>query len=351
MNFTIKTAAIQNISTSCMILGVYQNKALPEVSAEVNKLTHRALGNIIEAGDISGKIGQSLLIHNPEGVRAKRLLLVGLGKKGELDLKKFIKIINSVAEGLKKYALTDALDTLINLPVKDADTDKSGQLLAQILQNSVYLYTQTKSKKGSKPELKKIDVYLVDKTQRTRLRKSLDTGSAVAEGMALTREMGNLPGNICTPTYLGEQAQLLAKRNKQLKTKVLSEAQMRRLGMGSLLSVGNGSDENSALIIMEYNGTSEKTKPNVIVGKGITFDTGGISLKPGAGMDEMKFDMCGAASVLGTMAALCSLKPKINVVGVIASAENMPSGRATKPGDIVTSMSGQTIEVLNTDAE
>jgi len=351
MNFTIKTAALQNITTSCMILGVYQNKALPEVTAEVNKLTHRALGNIIEAGDISGTLGQTLLIHNPEGVRAKRLLLVGLGKKGELDLKKFIKIINSVAQGLKKYALGDALDTLINLPVKNAGSEKCGQMIAQILQNSVYRYTQTKSKKGSKPELKKVDVYLVDKTQRSKLRKALDIGSAVASGMALTREMGNLPGNICTPTFLGEQAQLLAKRNKGLKTKVLSEAQMRRLGMGSLLSVGNGSDENSALIIMEYNGTSEKTKPNVIVGKGITFDTGGISLKPGAGMDEMKFDMCGAASVLGTMAALCALKPRINVIGVIASAENMPSGRATKPGDIVTSMSGQTIEVLNTDAE
>ena len=169
--------------------------------------------------------------------------------------------------------------------------------------------------------------------------------------MAVARELGNLPANFCTPTYLGEQALALGKRNKLLKTKVLSEAQMRRLGMGSLLSVGHGSDENSAFIIMEYRGAGEKTKPNVIVGKGITFDTGGISLKAGNGMDEMKFDMCGAASVMGTMATLCALKPKINVVGIIASAENMPSARATKPGDVVTSMAGLTIEVLNTDAE
>jgi leucyl aminopeptidase len=169
--------------------------------------------------------------------------------------------------------------------------------------------------------------------------------------MNVARELGNLPANICTPTYLGEQAVALGKKYRKLTVKVLTEAQMKRLGMHSLLSVGNGSDQPSALIVMEYKGGKANTKPNVLVGKGITFDTGGISLKPGAGMDEMKVDMCGAASVMGTMQTLCELDASVNVVGVIASAENMPSGRATKPGDVVTSMSGQTIEVLNTDAE
>ena len=351
MNFTIKTAALQNISTSCMVLGVYQNKTLPEITTQIDKVLRKKLSKIIDTGDISGSLGQSLLIQNPDGIRAKRILLVGLGKKSELDLKKFIQVISSTALELKKYALINALDTLVNLTVKDTGIGKCGQLLAQVLKNSLYRYSQTKSVKGKNPVLKKIDFFLADKTQRSALKKGLDTGAAVATGMAVARELGNLPANICTPTYLGEEAIALGKRNKLLKTKVLSEAQMRRLGMGSLLSVGHGSDENSTFIIMEYKGGSENTRPNVIVGKGITFDTGGISLKPGGGMDEMKFDMCGAASVMGTMAALCTLKPKINVVGVIASAENMPSACATKPGDVVISMSGQTIEVLNTDAE
>ncbi len=351
MNFTIKTAALQNISTSCMVLGVYQNKTLPEITAEIDKLTRMKLSKIIDAGDINGALGQSLLIHHIDGVRAKRILLVGLGKKSDLTLKNYIQAVNGAAQALKKHAITDALDTLVNLPTHDTGAGKRGQLLAQLIEDSLYQYNHTKSDKGTKPALKKLDVFLADKSQRSALKKGLDTGAAVAGGMALAKELGNLPANFCTPTYLGEQALILGKRNKLLKTKVLSEAQMRRLGMGSLLSVGHGSDENSAFIIMEYRGASEKTRPNVIVGKGITFDTGGISLKGGNGMDEMKFDMCGAASVMGTMATLCALKPKINVVGVIASAENMPSARATKPGDVVTSMSGQTIEVLNTDAE
>lgn len=351
MNFTIKTAALQNISTSCMVLGVYQNKALPEITAEIDKLTRKKLSKIIAAGDINGALGQSLLIHDIDGIRAKRILLVGLGKKSDLNLKNYIQAVNGTAMALKKHAITDALDTLVNLPTRDTGAGKRGQLLAQLIEDSLYQYNHTKSDKGTKPALKKLDVFLADKSQRSALKKGLDTGAAVASGMAVARELGNLPANFCTPTYLGEQALILGKRNKLLKTKVLSEAQMRRLGMGSLLSVGHGSDENSAFIIMEYRGASEKTKPNVIVGKGITFDTGGISLKAGNGMDEMKFDMCGAASVMGTMATLCALKPKINVVGVIASAENMPSARATKPGDVVTSMAGLTIEVLNTDAE
>jgi leucyl aminopeptidase len=351
MNFTIKSASLQNISTSCLVLGVYENKALPDITAQADKLTGRTLGKIIDAGDISGAIGETVLVHNPEGVRAKRILLVGLGKKTALDRKKFARITSSVALALKKYSLPDATDTLVNLPVKDADAGKLGRLLARILENSVYRYIHTKSDKGKKSVLKKIDVYLADTAQRAALKKGLEIGSAIAGGMAVARELGNLPANICTPTYLADQAVALGKRHKVLKTKVLTEARMRQLGMGSLLSVGHGSDEESRLIIMEYRGGSANTRPNIIVGKGITFDTGGISLKPGASMDEMKFDMCGAASVLGAMTALCTLKPKINVIGVIASAENMPSGRATKPGDIVTSMSGKTIEVLNTDAE
>lgn len=351
MNFTIKSTSLRNLPTSCLVLGVYQNKLLPDVTADIDKILRKQLTKIIEAGDIKGACGQSMLVHSPKGLRAKRILLVGLGKKADLDRKKYAAVCDHTAQALNKYSLADALLTLTEFPVNETGTDKKGQILAQAFENSVYQYNQTKSVKGKKPTLKKIEIYLADKDETSVLKAGLNTGSCVAKGMAVAREMGNLPANICTPTYLAEQAKALGDKYKSLETKVLGEAQMRKLGMGSLLSVGHGSDEESQLIIMEYKGGSDKAKPNVIVGKGITFDTGGISLKPGAAMDEMKFDMCGAASVLGTMTALCVLKPKINVVGVIAAAENMPSGRATKPGDVVTSMSGKTIEVLNTDAE
>jgi leucyl aminopeptidase len=351
MKFTIKAASLQNLSTACLVLGVYTNQNLPELTAQADKLIRKKISKLIDSGDLSGALGQTVLLHAPEGLRAKRVLLVGLGKKSDFDQKKFGRAVGAVAMALKKYALSDAADTLVNLDIKGTGMDTLGHLLARTLANSTYQYSQTKSKKGKPSPLKQIDVFLADKSKRNVLKKGLDVGTAVSTGMSVARELGNLPANICTPSYLGEQAIALGKRHKELKTKVLTEAQMKRLGMGSLLSVGHGSDEESRLIIMEYKGTSSNTKPNIIVGKGITFDTGGISLKPGAGMDEMKFDMCGAASVMGAMTALCELKPKINVIGVIASAENMPSGRATKPGDIVTSMSGKTIEVLNTDAE
>jgi len=351
MKFTIKAASLQNLSTACLVLGVYTNQNLPERTAQADKLIRKKISKLIDSGDLSGALGQTVLLHAPEGLRAKRVLLVGLGKKSDFDQKKFGRAVGAVAMALKKYALSDAADTLVNLDIKGTGMDTLGHLLARTLANSTYQYSQTKSKKGKPSPLKQIDVFLADKSKRNVLKKGLDVGTAVSTGMSVARELGNLPANICTPSYLGEQAIALGKRHKELKTKVLTEAQMKRLGMGSLLSVGHGSDEESRLIIMEYKGTSSNTKPNIIVGKGITFDTGGISLKPGAGMDEMKFDMCGAASVMGAMTALCELKPKINVIGVIASAENMPSGRATKPGDIVTSLSGKTIEVLNTDAE
>jgi len=351
MKFTIKAASLQNLSTACLVLGVYTNQNLPELTAQADKLIRKKISKLIDSGDLSGALGQTVLLHAPEGLRAKRVLLVGLGKKSDFDQKKFGRAVGAVAMALKKYALSDAADTLVNLDIKGTGMDTLGHLLARTLANSTYQYSQTKSKKGKPSPLKQIDVFLADKSKRNVLKKGLDVGTAVSTGMSVARELGNLPANICTPSYLGEQAIALGKRHKELKTKVLTEAQMKRLGMGSMLSVGHGSDEESRLIIMEYKGTSSNTKPNIIVGKGITFDTGGISLKPGAGMDEMKFDMCGAASVMGAMTALCELKPKINVIGVIASAENMPSGRATKPGDIVTSLSGKTIEVLNTDAE
>lgn len=350
MQFSTKTTALSNTPTSCLVLGVFINGNLPDATAEVDKACGKSISKILKAGDISGKIKESVLIQQPQAIKAKRILLVGLGKKTGLSLKKYTEVLRYTALQLNRYSLEDCVLGFPGLDVDKTDIERLAIQTAKVFTNAEYRYSETLSKARPALKLKRVSLAVSTK-QRSKAKKGLDTGAAIALGMNEARNLGNLPGNFCTPTYLAEQAKKLATKNKLLKTKVLSEAQMKRLGMHSLLSVGHGSDEPSALIIMEYKGSTAATKPQVLVGKGITFDTGGISLKPGAAMDEMKFDMCGAASVFGTMHALCALKPKINVIGIVAAAENMPSARATKPGDVVTSMSGQTIEILNTDAE
>jgi leucyl aminopeptidase len=350
MHFTAKVANPATLIADCLVTGVFDDGTLPDATQALDAASGKALSKIVSAGDINGKLGQVLLLQKVEGVRAKRVMLIGCGKSKELDAKKYTAIVRNAYKALKQYNIASPALTLAALPVAKLTPQRRGEILARTFETQTYRYVTTKSKPGNSFALKEATV-VVDR-DRGPVSKGLATGAAIGRGMNVTRELGNLPANICTPTYLGKEAHKLARKHSRVLTaQVLTEAQMKRLGMHSLLSVGNGSEQDSALIILKYQGAGARVQPNVILGKGITFDTGGISLKPGLGMDEMKFDMCGAASVLGCMAALCELKPAINVIGVIASAENMPSGRATKPGDIVTTMSGQTVEILNTDAE
>jgi leucyl aminopeptidase len=351
MNFSVKTSNPATLATPVIVLGLFDDGTLPPLSAEIDNTTRSALSRIAKAGDIKGKLGDVLLLQKIDGCKAQRILLIGLGKAKELDAKKYATAIRATVKALQQYQLANALVTLPALDVTDTNTERKAALLARLFVTAQYRYNTTKPKAGKPFQLEQITLLLEDSRERMPAQRGLVTGTATGRGMNVARELGNLPANICTPTYLGKQALQLAKKSKLLTTQVLSEAQMKRLGMHSLLSVGNGSAQSSALIVMQYKGAAASERPHVIVGKGITFDTGGISLKGGLGMDEMKFDMCGAASVLGVMNALCELKPKMNVIGVIASAENMPSGTATKPGDVVTTMSGQTVEILNTDAE
>jgi len=351
MNFSVKTGNPTTLATPVLVLGLFDDGTLPPLSAATNKATRSVLSRVIKAGDIKGKLGESLLLQKTEGCRAQRILLIGLGKQQEIDTKKYATALRATVKALQQYQLANALVTLPALDIKDIGAERKASLLARLFVTAQYRYNTTKPKAGKPFQLEQITLLLDESKDRTPAQRGLATGTATGRGMNVARELGNLPANICTPTYLGKQALQLAKKNKLLTTQVLGEAQMKRLGMHSLLSVGNGSAQSSALIVMQYKGGAASDRPHIIVGKGITFDTGGISIKGGLGMDEMKFDMCGAASVLGVMNALCELKPKMNVIGVIASAENMPSGTATKPGDVVTTMSGQTVEILNTDAE
>ena len=352
MRFSVRITDPSTLSTPCLVLAVYEDGSLPASTARVDEAARRAIANVLKAGDLRGALGDTLLLQAVAGVRAQRLLLVGAGKPKDLDAKKFATLLRHACSALQKHQLAGCAAALADLDVKDSDAARKAALLARVFVHQQYRYHATKPKAAKLFQVEDVTLLLRETRERAPANRGLAVGAATGRAMNVARELGNLPGNVCTPTYLGKQAQLLAKRNARvLKTEVLSEARMRRLGMHSLLSVGNGSVQDSALIVMQYRGAPASQPPHVIVGKGITFDTGGISLKPGAAMDEMKFDMCGAASVLGTMSALCELKPAINVIGVIASAENMPGGSATKPGDVVTSMSGQTIEILNTDAE
>ncbi len=321
--------------------------------SKAGKNIDQAAGGAIKqllGGDFSADCGSTLLIPVAGKNKASRILLWGLGEKSKLDTQHFLKACSALAGATSKLkgkhlALVADIKTNRHLP--------SSQWLKTViaqLTRSTYTYTETKaSAKAKQPELTRISVINADNNRENKT--AISRGTAIGAGINAARRLGDLPGNICTPKFLSSEARKLGRQFAKVSTKVLGEKAMSELGMGSLLSVGHGSDQESQFIIVEYKGGAKSQKPHVLVGKGITFDTGGISLKPGGKMDEMKFDMCGAASVIGTMQALAEMNLNINVTGVIAAAENMPSGRATKPGDVVTSMSGKTIEVLNTDAE
>ena len=288
--------------------------------------------------------------HALPGLAAARVVLMGVGKPGTLDAAGARKALSSALGTIRSTGATDAVVLTEGMAVKDHDGAWLLRQVGMLAETGGYRYSRTLSKPEPAPRLARLAVGMDAKPPRA-LSVALSEGGAIGRGMNLARELGNTPANICTPTHLAEQARALARRHTRLRCRVLDEKQMLALGMHSLLSVTAGTREPARLIVLEYRGGTKDERPYALVGKGITFDSGGISLKPGAGMDEMKFDMCGAASVLGTMQALAETAPAMNVVAVVAACENMPSGSATRPGDVVKSMAGITIEILNTDAE
>ena len=352
MKYSLSAAQPTNITTDCLIVPVLNKGSLTEAGKQLDNASSKQLSAALRSGDLADAVGNTLLLHNPAGVRAKRVLLVRCGESGKFDGKAYRKAVQAVAKQLGSLGVKSAHTLLPTLTIKDRDGSWAISRTVQENEDSVYRYDRTKSKKSPKPALKELGLSLPADCRRAKASDAIRHGKAVSAGINTARELGNLPGNVCTPTFLAGECKKLAERYGAIKTQVLSEKQMQRLGMGSLLSVSAGSEQEAKLIVMQYQGSKKaNSKPYVLVGKGITFDTGGISLKPGAAMDEMKFDMCGAASVVGTMNSVAQLKLPINVVGIIPTAENMPGGKATKPGDVVTSMSGKTIEILNTDAE
>ena len=337
--------------TGCAVAPVFARKKLSAAARQLDKANGGLISAALRSGDLKGNIGETLLLHTGKEKGAKRILLLGCGNPAKLDAAAGRKLTAAIIKGLRASKSKDACLHL-------GELDSPGLPLAQLLENlatgasrASYSYRETVSKPKPGLSVNKILVSCGNSLSTRQANAVLKRGRETGTGINIARELGNLPGNICTPTYLAAEARKLARAHSNLSTRILEEKQMRELGMGALLSVSAGSVEPAKLIVMNYKGGKSSQKPYVLVGKGITFDSGGISLKPGAKMDEMKFDMCGAASVFGTMHVVTALKLPINVVAIVAASENLPSGTATKPGDVVTSMSGQTIEVLNTDAE
>ena len=354
MDFSAKTLNLIKQPSPCIIAGVFEadKPALSPSARALDKATGKQLGKLLAHGDLSGKPGSTLMIYEPREVNAKRILLLGLGKKAELTSQVMRKAVVAAIRQLDKGNIKSADLTLLDAFGDDPDVAQVVQRtrgMVAAMDAALYRYDETKSDKRKARALRKVNI-IADRAMLAAAKQGVAEGAALAHGINYCRTIADLPGNICTPGYLARQAQALQKTHK-IKTTVLDEAQMKRLKMGSLLSVSAGSREPAKLIVMEYRGGSPADNPVVLIGKGLTFDAGGISIKPAAAMDEMKYDMCGGASVFGALIAVSEMELPLNVVGIIPSSENLPDGAANKPGDIVTSMSGTTIEILNTDAE
>ena len=338
--------------SGCAVVAVYENGDLGVTARQLDKQLNGMIAKLHTGGDFAAKVGDTLMVPLPAGSNASRLLLVGLGARVGFGRKQYRKGLQAGARALAKTGASDAVVYLTLEPIAELDMQYRARLVAEVFASNAYKIPDLKT--APKPKARRLaTVYVATADARGAKAASagLAIGAALGSGMALARDLANLPPNVCTPTYLGNRALQLAKELPSIKAKVLDENGIKALKMGAFLAVTQGSVQPPRLIVCEYYGARKSMAPICLIGKGITFDSGGISLKDPPAMDEMKFDMCGGAAVLGALRAIAELKLAINVVAIVAASENMPSGSAVKPADIVTTMSGQTVEILNTDAE
>jgi len=349
LQFTVEHSSPEKISTGLLVLGAFAEASLPPSTQKVDEESKGKLTTLLKRGELDDKAGSTLLLQDLPGTHAERVLVVSLGKKDQFNEKAFRDAVSSVSKVAANGPAKDAVISLVELNVPNRSEDWRIQEAIRLIADAAYRFTETQAKpKQNEKGAKKVTL-LVSGTGDNKTKEATLRGQAIAEGIALAKDLGNLPGNICNPAYLAETARAMGKEFK-FEVEILERDDMRKLGMGALLSVGQGSAQPCKFIAMRHMKGGD-TQPIVLVGKGVTFDSGGISLKPGANMDEMKFDMCGAASVFGVMKTVGRLQLPINIVALVPAVENMPGSNATRPGDVVTSMSGKTIEVLNTDAE
>ncbi|EEX49702.1 leucyl aminopeptidase [Pasteurella dagmatis] len=348
MKYYVKSTALLDIKSN-IIIGLYENGEFSSSAKKIDEISQGYLTNLIQSGEITGKIGEVLVLRHLPNYSAERVFVVGVGKKGEINEKQFKQIIQDTIKVVKSTKAQEVISYLSDIEIKNRDLYWNIRFSVETIETSFYQFEQFKSKK------KEQDVALtqfVFSTQGEVAQQAIEHASAVALGVKFAKDVANCPPNICNPMYLAEQAKALATRSDLIKTTVLGEKELAELKMNAYLAVSQGSVNEAQLSLIEYrNHPNPNAKPIVLVGKGLTFDAGGISLKPAEAMDEMKYDMGGAASVYGVMNAIAELKLPLNVIGVLAGCENLPDGNAYRPGDILTTMKGLTVEVLNTDAE
>ncbi|TBR40290.1 MULTISPECIES: leucyl aminopeptidase [Dyella] len=348
LQFSLGPVAPETVETPCIVVGVYENGVLTSAAARVDTASGGAIKRQVESGDITGKAASTNVLFAPEGMAARRVLVVGLGSQKSFDGAKFQKVCLEAARALGRLPIDAAVSCLTEADVPGRDATWRVRTAALAADHAAYRYTATfkPREKAAQPELTKVTFAGADDAQA-----GLDQAIAIAHGVRFARELANLPPNICNPAYIAAQATQLGEKHAKVSCNVLDDAEMEKLGFGSLLAVGRGAANKPKLVVLNYQGGNEGDKPYAFVGKGITFDTGGISLKPGPGMEEMKFDMGGAAGVLGAFVAAVEMDLPLNLVCVVPAVENMPDGDSYRPSDVLTSLSGLTIEVLNTDAE
>ncbi|MFO1390886.1 MAG: leucyl aminopeptidase [Agitococcus sp.] len=349
MDFALLPAVNAALVSADTLIVPMTSSGLTNTGTALDTASHGQLSATIKAANFEAKVGQTLLVYQLNNVSCPVVMIVGAGDSKELTGRALQKLCASASKALNNKSQT-IYSFLSELSVTDRNNSQVITDIVRATLEASYRFEQFKSKKTD-VTTKTMTLVVGQELANASGQQALQWGEALATGLNFARDLGNLPPNICHPSYLAEQASALAKGQRKLSVEILGEKEMEKLGMGAFLAVSKGSEQEGKLIVMNYTGGKKSDKPVVLVGKGITFDTGGISIKPAAAMDEMKFDMCGAASVFGVMKGILAAKLPINVVCVVAAAENMPSGKATRPSDIVTTMSGQTVEILNTDAE
>jgi leucyl aminopeptidase len=350
MEFGVWTKGLAGLAVDCLVLGVFEESELSGEARSVDAASGGALKRILERGDFAGRAGDTLLIADLPGIKATRVLLTGLGAKKSFNRKSWRKAWAAAAAALTRTRIASCAVAIDRPDAKQLDDYYFGRSVAEITGAALYRINDLKT--GKKPPAPALKQVLAGPVRRAEAaERGLSHGAAIAAAADVQRDLANLPANVCTPSYLAAQAQARARRIPSLRVRVLDEAAIRREKMGCLLAVSQGSRQPPRFIVLEYRGKRGAEPPIVLVGKGVTFDSGGISLKDPPGMDEMKFDMSGAAAVIAALGLAAQLRLPLHVAGLVAAVENMPGGKAVKPGDIATSSSGQTVEILNTDAE
>ncbi|OSN10650.1 leucyl aminopeptidase [Lonsdalea iberica] len=353
MEFSVKSGSPEKQRSACIVVGVFEPRRLSPIAEQLDKISDGYISALLRRGELEGKVGQSLLLHHVPNILSERILLIGCGKERELDERQYKQVVQRTINALNDTGSMEAVCFLTELHVKGRNTYWKVRQAVETAKETLYTFDQLKTNKVEpRRPLRKMVFNVPTRRELTSGERAIQHGLAIASGIKAAKDLGNMPPNICNAAYLASQARQLADTYGYITTRVIGEQQMKELGMNAYLAVGQGSQNESLMSVVEYKGNPDAdAKPIVLVGKGLTFDSGGISIKPADSMDEMKYDMCGAATVYGVMRMAAELELPLNIIGVLAGCENMVDGRSYRPGDILTTMSGQTVEVLNTDAE